>query len=132
MSLRIYEVDEVLGHVRALLEHDPLLSDVWVHGEISSLARPPSGHIYFELRDESGGQLKCVLWRTAARQLTAPIEAGQAVVAHGQVAFYEARGQMQLYTDLVHPEGVGLAQLQFELLCRRLEAEGLFAPERKR
>ncbi len=129
--MRIYEVGEVMGHAREVLESDPLLSDLWVHGEISSLSQPASGHVYFDLRDEAS-QLKCVMFRSAARHLTARLEVGQSVVAHGSVSLYEARSLFQLYVDLVHPEGVGLAQLQFELLCRRLADEGLFAPERKR
>src|SRR5581483_106925 len=120
-----------MGHAREVLESDPLLSDLWVHGEISSLSQPASGHVYFDLRDEAS-QLKCVMFRSAARHLTARLEVGQSVVAHGSVSLYEARSLFQLYVDLVHPEGVGLAQLQFELLCRRLADEGLFAPERKR
>jgi exodeoxyribonuclease VII large subunit len=129
--VRIFEVGEVMSHARSVLESDPLLSDLWVHGEISSLSQPASGHVYFDLRDPAS-QLKCVMFRTAARHLTARLEVGQSVVAHGAVGLYEARSLFQLYVDLVHPEGVGLAQLQFELLCRRLADEGLFAPERKR
>jgi exodeoxyribonuclease VII large subunit len=129
--VRIFEVGEVMSHARGVLESDPVLSDLWVHGEISSLSQPTSGHVYFDLRD-SATQLKCVMFRSAARHLTARLEVGQSVVAHGSVSLYEARSLFQLYVDLVHPEGVGLAQLQFELLCRRLADEGLFAPERKR
>ncbi len=129
--MRIFEVGEVMSHARGVLESDPLLSDLWVHGEICSLSQPASGHVYFDLRDEAS-QLKCVMFRSAARHLTAWLEIGQSVVAHGAVSLYEARSLFQLYVDLVHPEGVGLAQLQFELLCRRLADEGLFAPERKR
>src|SRR5581483_6873800 len=116
-----------MGHAREVLESDPLLSDLWVHGEISSLSQPASGHVYFDLRDEAS-QLKCVMFRSAARHLTARLEVGQSVVAHGSVSLYEARSLFQLYVDLVHPEGVGLAQLQFELLCRRLADEGCSLP----
>jgi exodeoxyribonuclease VII large subunit len=120
-----------MSHARGVIENDPVLCDLWVHGEISSLAQPASGHVYFDLRDPSGA-LKCVMFRSAARHLTTRLEPGQSVVAHGSASLYEARSTFQLYVDLVHPEGVGLAQLQFELLCRRLADEGLFAPERKR
>ena len=129
--MRIFEVGEVMRHARGLLENDPLLADLWVHGEITSLSQSPAGHIYFCLRD-GASQLKCVMFRGAARHLTARLEAGQSVVAHGAVGLYEPQSLFQLITDLVQPEGVGLWHLQFELLRRRLEDEGLFAPERKR
>jgi exodeoxyribonuclease VII large subunit len=129
--VRIFEVSEVMHHARGVLERDPLLADLWIHGEISSLSQSPAGHVYFGLRD-AGSQLKCVMFRNAARRLTARLEPGQAVVAHGAIGLYEAQSLFQLYVDLVQPEGVGLAHLEFELLRQRLEDEGLFAPERKR
>jgi len=130
--VRIFEVGEVMRHARGLLENDPLLADVWVHGEISSLSPPSAnGHVYFCLR-EANSQLNCVLFRKDARRLRIPLEHGQSVIAHGCGTLYEARSTFQLIADLVEPEGVGLAQLQFELLRQRLEEEGLFALERKR
>jgi exodeoxyribonuclease VII large subunit len=130
--LRIFEVGEVMRHARGLLENDPLLADVWIHGEISSLSPPSAnGHYYFCLR-EGTSQLNCVLFRKEARRLRSPLEAGQSVIAHGSGTLYEARSSFQLIADLVEPEGVGLAQLQFDLLRQRLEEEGLFAAERKR
>jgi exodeoxyribonuclease VII large subunit len=129
--VRIFEVGEVMRHARGLLESDPLLADVWIHGEISNISQSPAGHVYFCLRD-GASQLKCVMFRSAARHLTARLEMGQAVVAHGGVSLYEAQSTFQLIADLVQPEGLGLWHLQFELLRRRLEDEGLFAEERKR
>ncbi|HEY7060218.1 MAG TPA: exodeoxyribonuclease VII large subunit [Chloroflexota bacterium] len=129
--MRIFEVGEVMRHARALLENDPLLGDVWIHGEISSLSQSTAGHVYFCLR-EGSSQLKCVLFRKEARRLRVPLEPGQAVIAHGGMTLYEPQSTFQLIADLVEPEGVGLAQLQFELLRQRLEDEGLFAEERKR
>jgi exodeoxyribonuclease VII large subunit len=118
-------------HAQRLLGNDPLLADVWIHGELSSLSQSPAGHLYFSLR-EGGVQLKCVMFRNAARRLTARLEAGLAVVAHGAIGIYEAQSLFQLCVDLVEPEGVGAAFLEFELLRQRLEEEGLFAVERKR
>jgi exodeoxyribonuclease VII large subunit len=129
--VRIFEVGEVMRHARGLLEQDPTLADLWVHGEISSLTQSSAGHIYFCLRD-GPSQLKCVMFKSAARHLTARLEPGQAVVAHGAVGLYEPQSLFQLIADVVQPEGVGLWHLQFELLRRRLDDEGLFAPERKR
>jgi exodeoxyribonuclease VII large subunit len=129
--VRIFEVSEVMRHASALLEADSLLSDLWVHGEVASVSRSPAGHLYFALRD-GPCVLKCVMFRNMVRHLRVPFEAGQAVIAHGAVNLYEAQSTFQLIADLVQPEGIGLAYLQFELLRRRLEEEGLFAPERKR
>src|SRR5215217_1999500 len=87
-TVRIFEVGEVMSHARSVLEGDPLLSDLWVHGEISGLSQPASGHVYFDLRD-AATQLKCVMFRSAARHLTAHLEVGQSVVAHGSASLYE-------------------------------------------
>lgn len=129
--VRVFEIAEVMRHARGVLESDPLLSDLWVQGEISKVYQSGAGHLYFTLRDASS-QLECVMFRNAVRHLGSRLQAGQEVIAHGAVSLYEARGQFQLYADLVEPEGLGQAFLAFELLRRRLEDEGLFAPERKR
>jgi exodeoxyribonuclease VII large subunit len=129
--MQVLSVAEVAGYIGSLLKADPLLSDVWVRGELANLSRSPSGHSYFALRSE-GSQLRCVLFRGAAARLSAPLEAGEAVVVHGRADYYAAGGSLQLVVDLVFPEGVGPAQLELEALKLRLEAEGLFAPERKR
>lgn len=129
--MRIFQVEEVYAQARAALRRDPQLADLWVRGEIASVTYARSGHVYFCLRGEAL-QLDCVLFRHEARYLRARLETGQAVVAHGAIDLYGERSLFQLYADLVEPEGVGAWRLQFELLYRRLEAEGLFAEERKR
>jgi exodeoxyribonuclease VII large subunit len=129
--VRIFEIAEVMAYARELLESDPVLGDLWVQGEVTKVYQSGAGHLYFTLRGASS-QLECVMFRSALRHARTRLEAGQAVVAHGGVSLYEARGQFQLYADLVEPEGLGQAFLQFELLRRRLEDEGLFALERKR
>jgi exodeoxyribonuclease VII large subunit len=87
--------------------------------------------MYFCLTD-GATQLNCVLFRGNQRGLLAQPANGEAVLAHGRVTLYEARGQYQLMVDNVAPEGIGILQLEFEETKRRLEAEGLFAIERKR
>ncbi|HLI28612.1 MAG TPA: exodeoxyribonuclease VII large subunit [Chloroflexota bacterium] len=129
--MRIFDVAEVYAQARAALRRDPQLADLWVRGEIASVTYARSGHIYFCLRDATA-QLDCVLFRHDARYLRGRLEAGQAVVAHGAIDLYDGRSLFQLYADLVEQEGVGAWRLQFELLYRQLEAEGLFATERKR
>lgn len=125
-------VAQVTGHIRILLESDPILTDVWVNGEVSNLSRPASGHCYFTLKDDAA-QLRCAFFKakTTSAGLTA-LSHGAQVLAHGYISLYEARGDMQLYVDAVQPAGVGVLQAEFERLLAQLDGEGLFARERKR
>ena len=124
-------VSEITARVKALLEEDADLANVRVSGEISNLARPPSGHLYFTLKD-AGAQLKCVMWRSSVPRLRQAPANGDAVVAHGRIGVYERDGAYQLYVDSLVASGVGDLYLEFERLKARLEAEGLFDPARKR
>lgn len=130
--MNIVTVEQLAARIRTLLQSDPLLTDVWVSAEISNLSRPASGHCYFTLKDEAA-QIRCALFKQKARaQYVAALQNGAQVLAHGYVSFYEVRGDLQLYVDAVQPAGIGLLQAEFERLSARLEAEGLFADERKR
>lgn len=129
--MQIYEVSQVASYVKQLMDYDELLADVWIHGEISNFSRSPSGHIYFSLKDGQA-QMRCALFRNSQKRLAVDIRNGLSVFAHGRFSFYEAQGICQLYVDVLQPEGVGMAYLQFEALRAKLEGEGLFAPERKR
>jgi exodeoxyribonuclease VII large subunit len=115
---------------RQALESDPLLQDVWVGGEVSGVSRPASGHVYFTLKDSSAA-LRCVMWRDAAARVTPPQE-GEAVEAHGHISLYETGGQYQLYVDYLQTAGQGELFAEFQRLKAKLEAEGLFDPQRKR
>jgi exodeoxyribonuclease VII large subunit len=128
---KMYSVFELSSYLRALLEGDPNLQDVWVQGEISNLSQPKSGHIYFTLKDAQAA-LRCVMWRSQAARLVTLPQDGMAVEVHGSVSVYEAGGQYQLYTDQIRPAGEGLLYREFIRLKEKLEAEGLFDPERKR
>jgi len=124
-------VTEITAYLRDLLDSDPTLSEVWITGEVSNMRRAESGHWYFTLKD-SGAQLKCVMWKSAAsRQMVTPKD-GDALEVHGKVGVYEPRGEYQLYADLVRPVGFGDLYQQFERLKARLAAEGLFDKDRKR
>lgn len=116
--------------MRELMDSDEILRDVWVQGEISNLSRPASGHIYFTLKDASSA-LKCVVWKMTAARLPILLQSGMAVEAHGAVSVYERDGQYQLYVDSVRLSGEGALYQEFVRLKTRLEAEGLFDPERK-
>ncbi|HEV2123807.1 MAG TPA: exodeoxyribonuclease VII large subunit, partial [Chloroflexota bacterium] len=126
----VLSVSEATAHLKALIEDDPTLSDCWVRGEIADARTYNSGHTYFTLRDGSS-QIKCVLFRQRARGLD-PLEIGRQYVVRGAISVYEANGVYQLYVTTYRPVGVGELYQQFEQLKAQLEAEGLFAAERKR
>ncbi len=126
-----WTVSKLTFYIRKLLEEDEVLQDVWVQGEISNLSRPASGHIYFTLKDASAA-LRCVMWKTSAVRLGIPLQDGKAVEVHGKIGLYEVSGQYQLYVDQIRPVGEGALYQEFMRLKAMLEAEGFFAPERKR
>lgn len=132
--MHVYAVREIASYLRELLESSPVLGDVWIAGEVSNVSRPSSGHVYFTLKDENA-QLKAVFFsqRYNVRARTAHlIENGHAVLAHGRIGLYEARGDLQLIVDFVQPEGAGALQAEFDRLREQLADEGLFEPSRKR
>ena len=118
--------------VRRVLDDCAPLSDVIVCGELSGFTRHyKSGHLYFTLKDEDAS-VKGVMFRGQARLLNFEPQNGMRVLAYGRATLYERDGAFQLYVDYMRPFGAGAAQMAFEALYKRLEAEGLFAPERKR
>ena len=126
--LRIWTVGEITRTVRTLLEDK--FDEVWVQGEICNFRRQASGHCYFGLKDEKA-LLSCVLFRSYV-PVNLPMADGMLVQARGRITVYEARGQYQLSVTLVQPAGAGLLLARFEELKRKLAAEGLFDPARKR
>ena len=104
---------------------------VWVSGEISNCKQASSGHVYFTLKDE-GAQLSAIMWRAAASKLRFQLRDGLKVLAAGPIQLYETRGQYQIIAEQLEPQGIGALELAFRQLQRKLEAEGLFDPERKR
>ncbi|HEX6995030.1 MAG TPA: exodeoxyribonuclease VII large subunit [Gammaproteobacteria bacterium] len=126
---QILTVSALNREARLLVERS--FGVVWVEGEISNLSRPSSGHLYWSLKD-ANAQVRCAMFRQAARNIGFALENGQQVVVRARVSFYEARGEFQLVVDEVEEAGEGLLRRRFEALKRRLKAEGLFDPERKR
>jgi len=127
----IFSVKELTRYIKALLERDGTLQRVVVRGEISNCKYHSSGHFYFTLKDDAS-ELRCVMWRDRVQALAFRCEDGMKVTAEGSIAVYERAGQYQLYAHTLQAEGVGNLFLAFEQLKRKLEAEGLFAPARKR
>lgn len=131
MNIKRWTVTDLTRYLRQLFETDYRLQDLEVEGEVSNWRVPSSGHAYFTLKD-AGAQLKCVMWRSARQGLTMLPQDGDRVIARGRMSVYEAGGQYQLYCDSLQAAGAGDLHAQFEALKARLEAEGLFDPERKR
>lgn len=126
---RIYRVGELNAEVQRLFE--AAFGSVWIAGEISGVRQAASGHYYFALKDETS-QLKCVLFKSAARFTRAKPQDGLAVIARGRLEVYEARGEYQLLVESLEPQGAGALQLAFEQLKKKLAGEGLFEAARKR
>ncbi len=124
-------VSEVTSRIRALIEQEMTFQDLWIEGEISNLTRASSGHVYFTLKD-AGAQIGAVIWRTQAQTMTYVPRSGDQILAHGRIGVYEQGGRYQLYVDRVQPAGRGSLYQEFERLKVQLQAEGLFAEERKR
>jgi exodeoxyribonuclease VII large subunit len=110
---------------------DRLVATIWVEGEVESLVRAASGHLYFSLKD-ARSQIRAVMWRSDAARLKFRLEDGLSILCRGRVSIYERDGKFQFYAQTIEPAGLGADALALEQLKARLAAEGLFAPERKR
>src|SRR6186713_3284510 len=128
-SSKIFTVAELTRTIRATLE--TRFSAVWVQGEISNYKLHPSGHQYFTLKDQRAA-ISCVIYRNTLPPTAQPLSDGAQVQVYGNVSVFEARGQYQLSVQMLQSRGAGLLQAKFEALKRKLEAEGLFDPARKR
>ena len=126
---KIWSVSELTTRIRELLEGQ--FRDIWVEGEISNCREAQSGHLYFTLKD-ARAQVRCVCFKNQHRLLKFRPEDGLHVTVRGSVGVYEPRGEYQIYVEHVEPVGLGALQLAFEQLKKRLEAEGLFDPARKK
>ena len=126
---RVHTVTELTGTIRRLLEQQ--VGRIWVTGEVTNLRLQTSGHTYFTLKD-TNAQLQCVLFRSEPVEHRAALRDGQKLVLHGEVTVYELRGQYQFRVTGIELQGLGALQLAFERLKQKLQAEGLFAIERKR
>ncbi|GGH88333.1 exodeoxyribonuclease VII large subunit [Pseudomonas fluvialis] len=129
LDRELLSVSQLNSRARLLLED--VFAQVWVEGEISNLAKPASGHLYFTLKD-SQAQVRCALFRQNAARVRQTLRDGLAVKVRGKVSLFEGRGDYQLIVDAVEPAGDGALRLAFEALKEKLAGEGLFAVERKR
>ncbi|MCE7938993.1 MAG: exodeoxyribonuclease VII large subunit, partial [Chloroflexi bacterium CFX6] len=129
--MNAYSVTALSDHIKAILEDDPELGDVWVEGEVSNCRPAASGHWYFVLKDE-GATLSCVIWKSSAAALSTLPADGQRFLMHGAVSVYGPAGRYQYYVDHCEPAGLGDLHQRFEALKARLAEEGLFDAARKR
>ncbi len=130
-QIDVFTVSEVSSYIEEIFRVDPLLTNVWVTGEVSNFVRASSGHLYFSLKDPDAA-LKCVMWRSNSVLLERMPRDGEHVLAHGYVGLYKPRGEYQLYVDVLQPAGVGVLYQEFLRIKAKLEAEGLFDESRKR
>ncbi|MBR1659713.1 MAG: exodeoxyribonuclease VII large subunit [Oscillospiraceae bacterium] len=131
MEQQVLSVTELNGRVKFLLDGDALLQNVAVRGELSNYKIYPSGHHYFTLKDAEGS-LRCVMFRSSAARLRFRPESGMGVTAFGRVTVYPRDGAYQLYCSDLVPEGMGDLYVAYELLKKKLAAEGLFDPAHKK
>ena len=122
-------VSELNRQAKSLLEQG--LAKLWVEGEVSNLARPASGHVYFTLKDESA-QLRCAWFRQRQRGPTIKLKDGDQVLIFGRVSIYEARGDYQMIVEQLEEAGEGELRRRFEALKKKLAADGLFDDDQKR
>jgi exodeoxyribonuclease VII large subunit len=127
-AIRAISVSELNRQAKLLLEQG--IARTWVEGEISNLARPASGHLYFSLKDESA-QIRCAYFRQRQRGPTINLKNGDKMLALGKVGLYEARGEYQLIVEQLEEAGVGELRRRFDALKKKLAEEGLFDTERK-
>ncbi len=127
-SNNIYSVSSLNRSVANLLEQE--FGWIWVEGEISNLAQPASGHLYFSLKDNSA-QVSCAMFKGRNRSLKFQPENGNQVLVRAKVSLYQPRGNYQLIVDRMEEAGDGALRRQFEELKIKLAAEGLFNEENK-
>ena len=127
-------VGQLAWQMRRVLEADPILSDVAVTGEIVGFKTYPSGHVYFTLRDDGGAeaQVRCAMWRKDAAKLAFRPSGGDRIVATGHVEFYAPRGEVTFNVKTLRFAGRGALAEAFARLQKRLGAEGVFDPAKKR
>jgi len=126
---RIYTVSQLNQDIKSVLENN--FNDIWVEGEVSGVSRIPTGTTFFNLKDDAS-ILKCVIFASNLEVLKFELKDGIKVICSGHISIYEKRGEHQLYVQQLEPKGIGSLQLALEQLKKKMEKEGLFAPEHKR
>ena len=130
-DVKVLSVTELNDYVKLIVDGNPVLSNVWVRGEISNLTCHSSGHYYFSLKNENA-RVSAVMFRSATQKLRFRLENGMKVILHGRVSVYVRDGNYQLYATELEPDGIGALTIAYEQLKKKLEAEGLFRTDIKK
>lgn len=128
----VMTVAQLNAYIKQIIDSDRILMNVWIKGEISNFTNHyKTGHFYFSLKDPDS-LINAVMFKGAASKLTFLPENGMKVIVRGRVSAYVKSGQYQIYVEAMEPDGIGSLYIAYEQLKRKLEAEGLFSPARKR
>lgn len=131
MSSIVLTVSQINLYIKSIFDGDQKLNPIYICGEISNLNKHYSGHYYFSLKD-SGGVLRCVMFKSAVEKLRFVPENGMRVIIRGRISVYERDGQYQLYAQEMQPDGIGALQIAYEQLKERLQKAGIFDNEYKK
>ena len=131
MNEQTLTVTQLNNFIKGIIESEPMLSNVYVCGELSNYKIYPSGHHYFTLKDRESS-IRCVMFRRSASRLRFRPENGMGVIVAGRISVYPRDGAYQLYCESISPEGIGDLQLAFEQLKAKLSEEGLFDASHKK
>ncbi len=125
MSQQVWSVTTLTRYLKNSLERDAHIQSILVKGEISNFTAHRSGHFYFSLKDE-GGKMNCVMFSSHARLVQIPLKEGVKVIVKAKVSMYEPMGSIQLYVSQLQSDGVGDLYLRYEMLKKKLHAQGMF------
>ena len=128
----VLTVSQLNDYIKMLLDNSPVLSSVYISGEISNLKlHSSSGHLYFTLKDQMSS-VKAVMFRSSVEKLRFVLENGMQVIVNGRISAYVRDGVYQIYASSITPEGIGDIALSFEQLKEKLRSEGLFDKKYKK
>lgn len=126
---KIYSISEITSQIKGMMESK--FPNVWITGEVTDFRNRTSRHYYFALKDDKA-KIRATIFNAASRRFPFELADGMELICHGSIDVYGPQGSYSIIVDHCEPKGIGALQLAFEQLKKRLEAEGLFAPERKR
>ena len=128
---QIFTIGKLTDYIKQKLESDSKLLNIWVRGEISNFKRQSSGHLYFDLKDETS-QIGCIMFKGSAYSLKFEPEHGMKVLVLSSISVYKPNGKYQLIVSEMHPDGLGALHQKYLQLKEKLEKEGLFSKEHKK
>ncbi len=131
MSSQVYSVSSIVHYIKQVLDHDMRIQSILIKGEISNFTNHRSGHWYFTLKD-TRSKINCVMFSSYAKRCRILLKEGMHVIVTASVSMYEAGGSIQLYVTAVQADGLGDLYLQLEETKKKLAAEGLFDPQKKK